>query len=84
MPIRLYYTIYGGIQLLNNKQQIGHIGWDRKNTVQVIKLVAHGTIEEKMHELQESKKNLIAEVIEPGEEKLSSITEEEIRDILMI
>ena len=36
-----------------------------------------------MHELQESKKNLIAEVIEPGE-KLSSITEEEIRDILMI
>ena len=40
----------------------------QKNTVQVIKLVAHGTIEEKMHELQESKKNLIAEVIEPGEE----------------
>ncbi|HHP1040325.1 TPA: SNF2 helicase associated domain-containing protein [Bacillus thuringiensis] len=56
----------------------------QKNTVQVIKLVAHGTIEEKMHELQESKKNLIAEVIEPGEEKLASITEEEIRDILMI
>ena len=52
--------------------------------MQVIKLVAQGTIEEKMHELQESKKNLIAEVIEPGEEKLSSITEEEIRDILMI
>ncbi|MGE0993110.1 DEAD/DEAH box helicase, partial [Bacillus sp. GMa5/2] len=44
----------------------------QKNTVQVIKLVAQGTIEEKMHELQESKKNLIAEVIEPGEEKLSS------------
>ncbi|MEC2714276.1 hypothetical protein P9X50_21635, partial [Bacillus cereus] len=56
----------------------------QKNTVQVIKLVVHGTIEEKMHELQESKKNLIAEVIEPGEEKLASITEEEIRDILMI
>ncbi|MEW4232676.1 DEAD/DEAH box helicase [Bacillus thuringiensis] len=56
----------------------------QKNTVQVIKLVAHGTIEEKMHELQESKKNLIAEVIEPEEEKLASITEEEIRDILMI
>ena len=75
--------IYGGIQLLNNKRPIGRIEWD-KNTVQVIKLVAQGTIEEKMHELQESKKNLIAEVIEPGEEKLSSITEEEIRDILMI
>lgn len=56
----------------------------QKNTVQVIKLVAHGTIEEKMNELQESKKNLIAEVIEPGQEKFSSITEEEIREILMI
>ncbi|MFJ8530384.1 SNF2 helicase associated domain-containing protein [Bacillus sp. NPDC094106] len=56
----------------------------QKNTVQVIKLVAQGTIEEKMHELQESKKNLIAEIIESGQEKLSSITEEEIRDILMI
>ncbi|MEN1935229.1 SNF2 helicase associated domain-containing protein [Paenibacillus sp. 102] len=56
----------------------------QKNTVQVIKLVAHGTIEEKMHELQESKKNLIAEIIESGQEKLASITEEEIRDILMI
>jgi len=56
----------------------------QKNTVQVIKLVAHGTIEEKMHELQETKKNLISEVIEPGEGKLSSITEEEIREILMI
>ncbi|MEC3457506.1 hypothetical protein, partial [Bacillus thuringiensis] len=55
-----------------------------KKTLQVIKRVAQGTNEEKMHELQESKKNLIAEVIEPGEEKLSSITEEEIRDILMI
>ncbi|MBY0595283.1 DEAD/DEAH box helicase [Bacillus bingmayongensis] len=56
----------------------------QKNTVQVIKLVAHGTIEEKMHELQEKKKDLIAEIIESGQEKLSSITEEEIRDILMI
>ncbi|WP_459501361.1 SNF2 helicase associated domain-containing protein [Bacillus sp. C1] len=56
----------------------------QKNTVQVIKLVAHGTIEEKMNELQESKKNLIAEVIEPGQEKFSSMTEEEIKEILMI
>ncbi|WP_410982095.1 SNF2 helicase associated domain-containing protein [Bacillus cereus] len=56
----------------------------QKNTVQVIKLVAHGTIEEKMNELQESKKHLIAEVIEPGQEKFSSITEEEIREILRI
>ncbi|KEK24631.1 DEAD/DEAH box helicase [Bacillus gaemokensis] len=56
----------------------------QKNTVQVIKLVAHGTIEEKMHELQEKKKNLIAEIIEPGQGSLSSITEEEIKGILML
>ncbi|OIK15712.1 helicase SNF [Bacillus sp. MUM 116] len=56
----------------------------QKNTVQVIKLVAHGTIEEKMNELQEKKKHLIDDVIKTGEEKLSSLTEEDIREILMI
>ncbi|WP_369900170.1 SNF2 helicase associated domain-containing protein [Bacillus manliponensis] len=56
----------------------------QKNTVQVIKMIAHGTIEEKMNELQEKKKDLIAEVIEPGKEGVSAITEDEIREILMI
>ncbi|MED3564027.1 DEAD/DEAH box helicase, partial [Bacillus xiapuensis] len=56
----------------------------QKNTVQVIKLIAHGTIEEKMNELQEKKKHLIDDVIKTGEEKLSSLTEEDIREILMI
>ncbi|TDK61046.1 helicase SNF [Bacillus salipaludis] len=56
----------------------------QKNTVQVIKLVAHGTIEEKMNELQEKKKHLIDDVIQKGDEKLSSLTEKDIREILMI
>lgn len=56
----------------------------QKNTVQVIKMIAHGTIEEKMNELQERKKDLIADVIEPGQEGVSTITEDEIREILMI
>jgi SNF2 family DNA or RNA helicase len=56
----------------------------QKNVVQVIRLVAHGTIEEKMNELQERKKNLIEEIIQPSEEKLSTLTEQEIREILMI
>ncbi|MDN4526015.1 DEAD/DEAH box helicase [Fictibacillus fluitans] len=50
--------------------------------VQVIKLVARGTIEEKMNELQDKKKNLIEELI--GEKPSSSLTEEDIRDLLMI
>jgi SNF2 family DNA or RNA helicase len=56
----------------------------QKNVVQVIRLVAEGTVEEKMFELQQKKKNLIQEVIQPGQEALSSLTEQEIRELLMI
>jgi len=56
----------------------------QKNVVQVIKLVAHGTIEEKMFELQERKKNMIDEIIQPGHEHASTLTEQDIREILMI
>jgi SNF2 family DNA or RNA helicase len=56
----------------------------QKNKVQVIRLVARGSIEEKINELQEKKKNLIGEVIEAGQEDLSTITEQDIMEILMI
>ncbi len=56
----------------------------QKNVVQVIRLVAHGTVENKMYELQMAKKSLIEKVIQPGEEAISSLTEQDIRDILMI
>ncbi|QRG65612.1 DEAD/DEAH box helicase [Brevibacillus choshinensis] len=56
----------------------------QKNVVQVIRLVAEGTVEEKMFELQQKKKNLIQEVIQPGQEALSSLTEQEIRELLML
>lgn len=49
--------------------------------VQVIKLIARGTIEEKMNELQEKKKNLADEIIDSGDKML---TEEDIREILML
>ncbi|MGI2328385.1 SNF2 helicase associated domain-containing protein [Planococcus sp. YIM B11945] len=55
----------------------------QKNTVHVIRLVAKGTIEEKITELQMKKKNLIDEVIQAGEEPLKAMTEEDIREILM-
>lgn len=54
----------------------------QQNTVQVVKLVARGTIEEKMNELQEKKKNLIGEIID--EKTSTSLTEEDIREILMV
>ncbi len=54
------------------------------NVVQVIKLVARGTIEEKMNELQEKKRYLIKEIIDSEEKASSTLTEEDIREILMI
>lgn len=52
------------------------------NTVQVIKLVTRGTIEEKMNELQEKKRQLIEEILEFDPNNNSSITEEDIRQLL--
>ncbi|MEK5482628.1 MULTISPECIES: DEAD/DEAH box helicase [unclassified Viridibacillus] len=54
------------------------------NEVHVIRLVAKGTIEEKIYELQQKKKHLIDEVIQSGEDSLTSMTEQDIREILMI
>ncbi|RSD28852.1 DEAD/DEAH box helicase [Mesobacillus subterraneus] len=54
----------------------------QKNKVQVIKLISRGTIEEKMNELQDKKRNMIEEIIE--ERASSTLTEEDIREILMI
>lgn len=55
----------------------------QKRTVQVIKLVARGTIEEKMNELQEKKKNLIGEIIDSNERINSALSEDDLRDLLM-
>jgi SNF2 family DNA or RNA helicase len=54
------------------------------NIVQVIKLIARGTIEEKMNELQEKKRELIEEIIDSKDKGTSTLTEEDIREILMI
>ena len=54
------------------------------NVVQVIKLVSHGTIEEKINELQDKKRHLVEEIIDPGEKVSTTLTEEDIREILKI
>ena len=46
----------------------------QKNVVQVIKLIAQGTIEDKINELQQSKKELLDQVIQTGETMLSSLS----------
>jgi SNF2 family DNA or RNA helicase len=56
----------------------------QKNVVQVIRLISQGTIEEKIYELQQNKKGLIEAVIQSGDQALSSLSENEIREILNI
>ncbi|WP_052256835.1 DEAD/DEAH box helicase [Salinicoccus sp. YB14-2] len=56
----------------------------QKNVVQVIRMIAQGTIEEKINEMQKQKKEMIDSIIKPGEAKLSSMSEEDIREILSI
>ncbi|MDQ7094504.1 DEAD/DEAH box helicase [Desulfosporosinus sp. PR] len=53
----------------------------QKNAVQVIRLIAQGTIEEKINALQAKKKALVDSVIQPGETFLSKLSEEELRDL---
>ncbi|WP_172252395.1 DEAD/DEAH box helicase [Saccharibacillus deserti] len=50
--------------------------------VQVIRLVAKGTVEEKMHELQRKKTALIGDVIRPGEDSITSLTDADLLDLL--
>ncbi|WP_128103700.1 DEAD/DEAH box helicase [Paenibacillus sp. DCT19] len=56
----------------------------QKQVVQVIRLITEGTIEEKILELQQRKKDLIAEVIEPGDGGSTTLSEQDIRELLMV
>ncbi len=56
----------------------------QKKSVQVIKMIARGTIEEKMHELQQKKRHLIADILDPDAVNPSTLTEDDVREILMI
>lgn len=53
----------------------------QQRNVQVIKMITKGTIEEQIYELQEKKKALIDQMIQPGETFLSKLSEEEIQNL---
>lgn len=53
----------------------------QENTVQVIKLITRGTIEEKVYELQKKKKEMIESVIQPGENPLTKMTGEDLKSL---
>jgi len=58
------------------------IGQNR--SVQVIKLLTKGTIEEKVNALQSKKKKLIDSIIQPGETMLTKLTEQELKELFEI
>ncbi|MCP3774097.1 DEAD/DEAH box helicase [Paenibacillus sp. MZ04-78.2] len=66
-------------QAMDRAHRIG-----QKKVVQVIRLVTQGSVEDKMYEIQQRKKHLIDEVIQPGEEGLSALTERDVRELLML
>jgi hypothetical protein len=47
----------------------------------VIKLIAQGTVEEKINALQAKKKSLIDSVIQSGETLLSKLSEQELKEL---
>jgi SNF2 family DNA or RNA helicase len=56
----------------------------QKNVVEVWRMIAEGTVEEKMDSLQQEKRELFQKVIQGSEEQLAKLTEDDIRTILSI
>ncbi|QSO55342.1 DEAD/DEAH box helicase [Alicyclobacillus curvatus] len=56
----------------------------QRNTVQVIRMVTQGTIEEKIYQLQQKKKDLIDTVVQASDDNFGSLSEEDIRALLNI
>ncbi|PYZ96794.1 helicase SNF2 [Alteribacter lacisalsi] len=56
----------------------------QKNVVQVLKLVTAGTIEEKIHQLQEQKRELMDKVIQTGETSITSLGKDDIQELLQV
>ncbi len=56
----------------------------QENSVQVMKLITKGTIEEKILDLQERKRELIGSVLENSENFISKMTEKDIRELFQM
>ncbi|MDQ0351929.1 SNF2 family DNA or RNA helicase [Alkalibacillus filiformis] len=56
----------------------------QQNVVQVFRLITRGTIEEKIHSLQQRKRELIENIIQPGETTFQSLSEQDIRELLNV
>ena len=79
----------GNIAMSGNRFAVEDQATDRayrigqKQSVQVYKLIAKNTIEEKIYALQERKKEMIDSVIQPGENFLGKLSEAELRELFL-
>ena len=55
----------------------------QKKCVQIIYLIAKGTIEEKINDVKQQKQALIEKLIRPGEELLTTLSAQELRQLLI-
>ena len=55
----------------------------QKKCVQIIYLIAKGTIEEKINDVKQQKQALIEKLISPGEELLTTLSAQELRQLLI-
>lgn len=53
----------------------------QEKAVQVIRMISEGTIEERIYQLQQKKRDLVDQIIQPGESMLTSLSEEEIQQL---
>jgi SNF2 family DNA or RNA helicase len=56
----------------------------QKNAVQVYKFIAKNTIEEKIYELQKKKQEMIDNLVKPGENFITKLSEDEIRKLFAL
>lgn len=53
----------------------------QEKVVQVIRMISEGTIEERIYQLQQKKRDLVDQIIQPGESMLTSLSEKEIKQL---
>src|SRR5699024_2239116 len=58
--------------------------YGQKDVVQAIRVITEGTIEEKIYELQQRKREHVRQIIQPGEQMLQSLTDNDTRSLLNI
>ncbi|SDJ60919.1 DEAD/DEAH box helicase [Salimicrobium halophilum] len=56
----------------------------QKRSVQVVRMISEGTIEERIYELQQKKRDLVDQIIQPGESMLQSLSEDDIKELFQL